>query len=109
MGSWSSVFGFFGTMIPWATITTLLIAAKGADAISSEIAIHTEHSTDDIKLLIQEIRALIGEVKRATDLLDEIHLHVSNIGLAVGASTGRFPRGGLPPGPRGGTEDEGAS
>src|ERR1019366_7907399 len=88
MGSWPFVFSFFGVMIAWALINTLLfehilhhkafdpypyillnlflsmlagvqaaallIAAKRADAISSEIALHTVHNTDDIKTLIAE-------------------------------------------------------
>ncbi len=125
MGSWPFVFSFFGVMIVWAIVNTLLIrdvlhhkpfdpypfillnlflsmlagvqaaalliAAKRADAISSEIAIHTERNTDDIKTLIQENTILTFQVKRATDLLDEIHLHVANIGRTVGAETGRFP------------------
>ena len=69
----------------------LLIAAKRADAISSEIALHTEHNTDDIKLLIAENTALTSDVKRNTDLLNEIHLHVSNIGRKIGADMGAFP------------------
>jgi len=98
----------FLSMLAGVQAAALLIAAKRADAISSEIAIHTEHNTDDIKQLIQENSALIAEVKRATDLLDEIHLHVSNIGLAVGAPSGRFPPGGLSPVRPGGTTGDGA-
>jgi hypothetical protein len=64
-----------------------LIAAKRADAISSEIALHTEKNTDDTKTLIQE----------NTDLLDEILLHVANIGKKVGAEMGHFAPGDTPP------------
>jgi hypothetical protein len=32
-------------------------------------------------------------VKQNTDLLDEIHLHVANIGKKIGAEMGRFPPG----------------
>ena len=53
----------------------LLIAAKRADAISSEIAMHTERNTDDIKGLVNENTALTEIVKRNTDLLEEIHRH----------------------------------
>ncbi|MGA2520364.1 MAG: DUF1003 domain-containing protein [Acidimicrobiales bacterium] len=81
----------FLSMLAGVQAAALLIAAKRADAISSEIAIHTEHNTDDIKTLIQENTVLTSQVKRATDLLDEIHLHVANIGRTVGAELGRFP------------------
>ncbi|MGA8297373.1 MAG: DUF1003 domain-containing protein [Acidimicrobiales bacterium] len=125
MGSWPFVFSFFGVMIAWAVVNTLLlqrvvhhkafdpypyillnlflsmlagvqaaallIAAKRSDSISSEIAIHTEKNTDDIKTLIAENTKLTETVKTATDLLDEIHLHVSNIAAKVGAEQGRFP------------------
>jgi uncharacterized membrane protein len=84
----------FLSMLAGVQAAALLIAAKRSDAISSEIAIHTEGNTDDIKLLIEENTALIAEVKRATDLLEEIHLHVSNIGAVVGAPTGLFPQAG---------------
>src|SRR5579862_3739198 len=131
MGSWPFVFGFFGVMISWAIINTLLfehvlhhkafdpypyillnlflsmmagvqaaallIAAKRADAISSEVALHTANNTDDIKTLITENTALTAQVKKNTDLLEEIHLHVANIGRKLGADMGRFPPGQEPP------------
>ena len=131
MGSWPFVFGFFGVMIAWALVNTLLfehvlhhkafdpypyillnlflsmmagvqaaallIAAKRADAISSEVALHTASNTDDIKTLIQENTALTSQVKRNTDLLDEIHRHVANIGLKVGAEMGHFAPSDLVP------------
>ena len=84
-------------MLAGVQAAALLIAAKRADAISSEIALHTVHNTDDIKTLISENTNLTEQVKSATDLLDEIHLHVANIGKAVGAEMGRFPPGGKPP------------
>jgi len=125
MGSWPFVFGFFGVMIGWALVNTLLlahvlhhkafdpypyillnlflsmmagvqaaallIAAKRADAISSEVALHTANNTEDIKRLLAENTELTSEVKKNTDLLDEIHLHLANIGLKVGADMGDFP------------------
>ena len=131
MGSWPFVFGFFGVMIAWALVNTLLfehilrhkafdpypyillnlflsmlagvqaaallIAAKRADAISSEVAVHTSNNTDDIKTLISENTVLTAQVKKATDLLEEIHLHVANIGKQIGADMGHFPPGGAPP------------
>ena len=94
----------FLSMLAGVQAAALLIAAKRADAISSEIAIHTEHNTDDIKTLMQENKTLLSEntaltqqVKKNTDLLDEIHLHVANIGKKVGAEMGHFAPGEAPP------------
>jgi uncharacterized membrane protein len=83
----------FLSMLAGVQAAALLIAAKRADAISSEIAIHTEKNTDDLKALLQENTTLTTEVKKNTDLLDEIHLHVANIGKKVGAEMGRFAPG----------------
>ncbi|MDE3007454.1 MAG: DUF1003 domain-containing protein [Acidobacteriota bacterium] len=81
----------FLSMLAGVQAAALLIAAKRSDAIASEVALHTSNNTDDIKKLIEENTALVAEVKSNTDLLEEIHLHVANIGLAVGADMGRFP------------------
>jgi uncharacterized membrane protein len=81
----------FLSMLAGVQAAALLIAAKRADAISSEIAVHTEKNTDDIKVLIKENTTLTAQVKTATDLLEEIHLHVAKIGLKVGAEMGNFP------------------
>jgi uncharacterized membrane protein len=86
----------FLSMLAGVQAAALLIAAKRADAISSEIAIHTERNTDDIKKLIAENTALTASVKENTDLLDEIHLHITNIGHKLGAELGRFPPGDPP-------------
>src|SRR5271169_6815991 len=74
----------FLSMLAGVQAAALLIAAKRADAISSEIAIHTEHNTDDIKTVLAKNKTLLVEntaltklVKKNTDLLDEIHLHVA--------------------------------
>src|SRR5271169_158192 len=83
----------FLSMLAGVQAAALLIAAKRADAISSEVALHTANNTDDIKTLIAENTALTAEVKKNTDLLEEIHLHVANIGRKVGADTGRFAPG----------------
>lgn len=98
MGSWLFVFIFFIFMAAWAMINSviwksgfdpypyillnlflsmlaavqasaLLIAAKRADSIASEIAIHTEKNTDEIKALIAENTTLTNEVKKNTELL----------------------------------------
>ncbi len=87
----------FLSMLAGVQAAALLIAAKRSDAISSEIAIHTEGNTDDIKKLIQENTDLTAQVKRATDLLNEIHSHVANIGVKVGADVGHFPPTQVPP------------
>lgn len=94
----------FLSMLAGVQAAALLIAAKRADSISSEIAVHTERNTDDIKTVLQDITSLIHEnttlterVKTNTDLLDEIHLHVANIGKKLGADMGRFPPRQPPP------------
>ena len=98
MGSWPFVFSFFGFMIAWAVVNSvlhfggssgfdpfpyillnlflsmlagiqaaaLLIAAKRADSIASEIAIHTETNTDDIKTLLQQNTELTRAVEALT-------------------------------------------
>jgi uncharacterized membrane protein len=81
----------FLSMLAGVQAAALLIAAKRADAVSSEVALHTSNNTDDIKALIQENTELTSQVKKNTDLLEEIHLHVSNIGKKVGADMGHFP------------------
>jgi len=87
----------FLSMLAGVQAAALLIAAKRADAISSEVAVHTANNTDDIKTLIAENTALTTRVKTNTDLLEEIHLHVANIGKKVGAEMGHFPPGQPPP------------
>jgi uncharacterized membrane protein len=87
----------FLSMLAGIQGATLLIAAKRADAISSEVALHTAKNTDDIKTLIEENTALTTRMKKNTDLLEEIHLHVANIGEKLGADMGHFPPGQEPP------------
>jgi uncharacterized membrane protein len=87
----------FLSMVAGVQAAFLLIAAKRTDAISSEIAIHTERNTDDIKRLIAENTAMTAQVRENTDLLDEIHRHVTNIGKKVGAEMGhRAPHDRVP-------------
>ena len=87
----------FLSMLAGVQAAALLIAAKRADAISSEIALHTEKNTEDTKTLLQENSSLMAQIKTNTDLLEEIHLHVANIGKKVGAEQGRFVPGEAPP------------
>jgi uncharacterized membrane protein len=75
----------FLSMLAGVQAAALLIAAKRSDAVASEIAIHTEHNTDDIKTLITENTDLTKAVKRNTDLLDEIHRHLTVITPTAGA------------------------
>ena len=67
----------FLSMMAGVQAAALLIAAKRSDSISSQIALHTERNTDDIKTLIEENTALTAAAKRNTDLLHEIHRHLS--------------------------------
>ena len=83
----------FLSMLAGVQAAALLIAAKRADSISSEIALHTVKNTDDIKSLLGENTDLTKEVKRNTDLLEEIHRHVSHLDPGGGL----FPPGSAPP------------
>ena len=74
----------FLSMLAGVQAAALLIAAKRSDAIASEIAVHTEKNTEDLKALVNDnttltdrVRQTAEEVKRNTDLLDEIHRHVA--------------------------------
>jgi uncharacterized membrane protein len=84
----------FLSMLAGVQAAALLIAAKRADAIASEIAIHTEKNTEEIRGLLQENTALTKQVKTNTDLLEEIHRHVT----ALGASAAPPPDAGDVPG-----------
>ena len=77
----------FLSMLAGVQAAALLIAAKRADGIASEIAVHTEHNTDDIKRLLDENTKLTEAVKQSTDLLEEIHRHLS----AINPEAGQFP------------------
>jgi hypothetical protein len=61
------------------------------DELEPEVAVHTEHNTEDLKVLLQENTALTGQVKQNTDLLDELHRHVTEIGRHLGVDAGTFP------------------
>jgi len=69
----------FLSMLAGIQAAALLIAAKRADAIASEIAMHTERNTEDIKALVAENTELTKAVKTNTDLLEEIHRHLSTL------------------------------
>ncbi len=86
----------FLSMLAGVQAAALLIAAKRTDSISSEIAMHTLRNSDDIKQLVSENTSLTQEVKKATDLLDEIHRHVTAISPP---DSGRFKPGEEPPSP----------
>jgi uncharacterized membrane protein len=83
----------FLSMLAGVQAAALLIAAKRSDSISSEVALHTASNTDDIKTLISENTALTSLVKKNTDLLDEIHRHLANIGKKIGADMGELAPG----------------
>jgi len=69
----------------------LLIAAKRADAVSSEIALHTLQNTEADRTLLQENTDLTKQVKANTDLLAELHRHVTAISQHLGIDAGKFP------------------
>jgi uncharacterized membrane protein len=84
----------FLSMLAGVQAAALLIAAKRADGVASEIAVHTELNTEDLKALVEdntrltnEVRLTAEQVKKATDLLDEIHRHVA----ALTPHAGAFP------------------
>jgi len=88
----------FLSMLAGVQAAALLIAAKRADAIASEVALHTEKNTEDLKGLMQENTALTMQVKSNTDLLEEIHRHVTALGAAPRAlSDAGDDAEGLPP------------
>ena len=63
----------FLSMMAGVQAAALLIAAKRADAVASEIAVHTEHNTDTISALLVENTELTKAVKRQTDLIEDLH------------------------------------
>jgi dynactin complex subunit len=81
-------------MLAGVQAAALLIAAKRSDGIASEIAIHTERNTDDTKTLLRENTELTQAVKKNTDLLEEIHRHLS----ALTPQAGRYAPDEDPPG-----------
>ena len=86
----------FLSMLAGVQAAALLIAAKRADAIASEVALHTEKNTDELMQLMAENTALTQQVKKNTDLLEDIHRHLAassaaNEKMAVGTDTSTPP------------------
>jgi uncharacterized membrane protein len=63
----------FLSMLAGIQAAALLIAAKRADQIAAEIALHTERNTDDIKVLLQQNTELTQAI---TELTREVHHRV---------------------------------
>jgi uncharacterized membrane protein len=76
----------FLSMLAGVQAAALLIAAKRSDGIASKLALHTEHNTDDIKVLLNENTVLTEAVKKNTDLLREIHHQLSALTPGAGRS-----------------------
>jgi uncharacterized membrane protein len=57
----------FLSMLAGIQAAALLIAAKRADQISAEIALHTERNTDDIKVLLAQNTDLTQAVRELTE------------------------------------------
>ncbi len=60
----------FLSMLAGIQAAALLIAAKRADSIASEIAVHTERNTDDLKTLLQQNTELTQAIEALTK---EVH------------------------------------
>lgn len=63
----------FLSMLAGIQAAALLIAAKRADQVAAEIAVHTEHNTEDIKDLLQTNTQLVQAIQ---DLTREVHARV---------------------------------
>jgi uncharacterized membrane protein len=61
----------FLSMLAGIQAAALLIAAKRADQIASEIAVHTETNTDDIKVLLQQNTDLTQAVEALTQAVHD--------------------------------------
>jgi uncharacterized membrane protein len=67
----------FLSMLAGVQAAALLIAAKRSDQISAELAQHTESNTEQIQVLLNENTDLTRQVKVNTDLLNDIHQHIT--------------------------------
>lgn len=63
----------FLSMLAGIQAAALLIAAKRADQVASEIAVHTEVNTDEIKMLLQQNTELTQAIEALTR---EVHAKV---------------------------------
>ena len=73
----------FLSMVAGLQGAILLIAAKRADSISSELAMHTFNNTEADTKLLNENTELTRQVKSNTDTLAEIHRHVTLLSEAM--------------------------
>ena len=80
----------FLSMIAGLQGAILLIAAKRADSISSELAMHTFNNTEADTKLLNENTDLTRQVKANTDALEEIHRHVTALTKAMNLDAGAF-------------------
>ena len=69
----------FLSMLAGAQAAAALIAVKGADAIASEIAIHTQKNADDLKHFATDNRAMTEQIKLHTDMLTDIRQQVASL------------------------------
>lgn len=72
----------FLSMLAGIQAAALLIAAKRADQVASEIALHTEVNTDEIKTLLQQNTDLTKAIETLTK---EVHAKV--VGISAGDET----------------------
>ncbi len=116
MGSWPFVFVFLGLMAVWAMFNSivqrghgfdpypyillnlflsmiaglqgaiLLIAAKRADSISAELAMHTLKNTETDTMMLQENTELTRQVKANTDILASIQAQLTALTDALSSS-----------------------
>ena len=63
----------------------LLIAAKRADSIASEQALHHLHLSEGLIHMVEESRDITKAIRRDTGLLQEIREHVTALSPAAGA------------------------
>ena len=70
----------------------LLIAAKRADAVASEMTMHTEHNTEDVKTLLGENTALTRAMNSNTDLREEVQRDLTQLTPQAGS----FPSNSKP-------------
>ena len=71
------------------TTTPVLVLSARDSELDKIVGLRV--GADDYMTKPFSLAELTARVKDATDLLDEIHLHVANIGKKLGADTGKFP------------------